>query len=185
MVSQKKPRNRKSKAVINLSESVEVSEKFEVKNYDYKDLQQPLDPFEKDLDYLLGGKEDAVFRETGVTEELIIHELVLPVEDVASRAKKRFSRNGKKLAVLANDIASDIQDLNFSSSDEENVSPKKENQPKKKTGKKKKKQQQSEVAVADGVGAEDEADELDVKSALKFVQGILVEEKEKMRRRNV
>lgn len=161
--------NKKVPKVIDLSQNDEEKkslDEFEVKDYDYKDLQGTDDPFEKDLDFLLQNKKSGIeLRE----------EPSVDVVDVKVNESPQIKRNGggrkpRKMKVKVDDITKDIEDITFSSSEEEeeNMSPTKTGK-----GKKKKNSAVAKKKVAQALKEEDSAEDLDISIASKFAEGNL------------
>lgn len=138
-----KPRDTK---IINLSEvAIPLSDNFEVKDYDYNDLQQPDDAFEKDLNFLLQKQDELSSVETPLAFVTIGDSGKDLNTEVAAQTKKR----GKVPKFKVVDVTRDIEDLKFSSSEDDSSEVKRENAlnkaKKKRNHKAKKKKQASET----------------------------------------
>lgn len=123
MPPKRKSKKDKAKVILDLSEEVSITnttEEFEVKNYDYKDLQQPDDPFENDLNYLLQDQKQVPT--THIVEEIEILQVESPITNNRATPKSR-KRNNKKIEVKIDDITKDMEEITFSSSDEDNDEP--------------------------------------------------------------
>lgn len=134
-----KPKDTK---IIDLSEvAITTSDNFDVKDYDYNDLQQPDDAFEKDLNFLLQQQDELSLIEAPLAFVAIGDSRM----DSNTNAAVQTKKSGKVPKFKVVDVTRDIEDLKFSSSEDEGIEAKGEkalNQAKKKKSNKAKKKKQ-------------------------------------------